>query len=90
MIESTGKTNCTGVLSRSNLVKAYNEWLHPFRTLVSGIMTENKDDYDQLVVDIVCTLNPLEARASTTNNNRAMTSTHLKVEHLFIPNIFYR
>ncbi|RYR78212.1 hypothetical protein Ahy_A01g002947 isoform B [Arachis hypogaea] len=60
MIESIGKTNRTRVLSRSNLVKAYNEWLHPFRTLVSGIMTENKDDYNQLAVDIVCTLNPLE------------------------------
>ncbi|XLS61925.1 hypothetical protein HN51_016153 [Arachis hypogaea] len=60
MTESTGKTNRTGVLSRSNLVKAYNEWLLPLRTLVSGIMTENKNDYDQLAVDTVCTLNPLE------------------------------
>ncbi|XLT08587.1 hypothetical protein HN51_054380 [Arachis hypogaea] len=55
-----GKANRTGVLSRSNLVKAYNEWLLPFRTLVSGIMTENKNDYDQLAVDTLCTLNPLE------------------------------
>ncbi|XLU62456.1 hypothetical protein S245_021665 [Arachis hypogaea] len=60
MTESTGKTNRTGVLSRSNLVKAYNEWLLPLGTLVSGIMTENKNDYDQLAVDTVCTLNPLE------------------------------
>ncbi|MED6119711.1 hypothetical protein PIB30_014082 [Stylosanthes scabra] len=60
MTESTGKTNRTGVLSRSNLLKAYNEWLLPLRTLVSGIMTENKNDYDQLAVDTVCTLNPLE------------------------------
>ncbi|XLS86247.1 hypothetical protein HN51_036413 [Arachis hypogaea] len=52
------KTNRTGVLSRSNLVKTYNEWLLPFRTLVSGIMTENKNDYDQLAVDTLCTLNP--------------------------------
>nr|XP_025606549.1 aberrant root formation protein 4 isoform X2 [Arachis hypogaea] len=60
MTESTGKTNRTGVLSRSNLVKAYNEWLLSLRTLVSGIMTENKNDYDQLAVDTVCTLYPLE------------------------------
>ncbi|MED6109527.1 hypothetical protein PIB30_034523 [Stylosanthes scabra] len=60
MTESTGKTNRTGVLSRGNLLKAYNEWLLPLRTLVSGIMTENKNDYDQLAVDTVCTLNPLE------------------------------
>ncbi|RYR03979.1 hypothetical protein Ahy_B06g083468 [Arachis hypogaea] len=46
MTESIGKTNHTGVLSRSNLVKAYNEWLLPLCTLVSGIMTENKNDYD--------------------------------------------
>ncbi|CAJ2655856.1 unnamed protein product [Trifolium pratense] len=60
MTESTGKTNYTGVLSRSSLLKAYNEWLLPFRTLVTGIMAENKSDYDELAVDIVCTLNPLE------------------------------
>lgn len=58
--ESTGKTNYTGVASRSNLQKAYNEWLLPFRTLVSGIVAQNKDEYDQLAVDIVCALNPVE------------------------------
>lgn len=56
----TGKTNRTGVLSRSSLLKASNEWLLPLRTLVTGIMTENKNDYDQLAVDTVCTINPLE------------------------------
>ncbi|XP_061363892.1 aberrant root formation protein 4 isoform X2 [Gastrolobium bilobum] len=60
MTESTGKTNSTGVLSRSSLLKAYNEWLLPLRTLVTGIMAENKNDYDQLAIDSVCTLNPLE------------------------------
>ncbi|KAH7524583.1 hypothetical protein FEM48_Zijuj06G0134900 [Ziziphus jujuba var. spinosa] len=58
--ESTGKTNYTGVLSKSNLQKTYNEWLLPLRTLVTGIMAENKSDCDQLVVDIVCSLNPVE------------------------------
>ncbi|XP_027331987.1 aberrant root formation protein 4 isoform X2 [Abrus precatorius] len=60
MTESTGKTNYTGVLSRSSLLKAYNEWLLPLRTLVTGIMAENKIDYDELSVDTVCILNPLE------------------------------
>ncbi|CAI8605887.1 unnamed protein product [Vicia faba] len=60
MTESTGKTNYTGVLSRSCLLKVYNEWLLPLRTLVTGIMAENKSDYDELAVDTVCTLNPLE------------------------------
>lgn len=60
MTESTGKTNYTGVLSRSSLNKVYNEWLLPLRTLVTGIMVENKSDYDELAIDTLCTLNPLE------------------------------
>lgn len=60
MTESTGKTNYTGVLSRSSLNKVYNEWLLPLRTLVTGIMAENKSDYDELAIDTLCTLNPLE------------------------------
>lgn len=58
--ESTGKTNNTGVLSKENLQKAYNEWLLPLRTLLTGIMAENKNDYDQFAVDTVCTINPVE------------------------------
>lgn len=58
--ESTGKTNYTGVLSKENLQKAYNEWLLPLRTLVTGIMAENGNDCDQLAFDAVCTLNPVE------------------------------
>lgn len=58
--ESTGKTNYTEALSKSNLQKAYNEWLLPLRTLVTGIMAENTSDYDQFAVDTVCTLNPVE------------------------------
>ncbi|PON71289.1 Glomulin/ALF [Parasponia andersonii] len=58
--ESTGKTNYTGVLSKSNLQKAHNEWLLPLRTLVTGIMAENEGDYDQMTVDVVCSLNPIE------------------------------
>ncbi|XP_027940027.1 aberrant root formation protein 4 isoform X2 [Vigna unguiculata] len=60
MTESAEKTNFTGVLSRNNLLKAYNEWLLPLRTLVTGIMAESKSDYDEFSVDTVCTLNPLE------------------------------
>lgn len=56
----TGKTNYTGVLSKENLQKAYNEWFLPLRTLVTGIMAENGNDYDQLAFDAVCTLNPVE------------------------------
>ncbi|GAB4856661.1 hypothetical protein Ancab_014575 [Ancistrocladus abbreviatus] len=58
--ESKGKTNYTGVLSRSNLQKAYNEWLLPLRHLVTGIIAENQKDYDQLATDIICALNPVE------------------------------
>ncbi|KAH7841425.1 hypothetical protein Vadar_029718 [Vaccinium darrowii] len=58
--ESTGNTNYTGVLSEKNLQKAYNEWLLPLRTLVTGIVAENQEDYDQLALDTVCALNPLE------------------------------
>ncbi|KAJ6361297.1 hypothetical protein OIU78_001859 [Salix suchowensis] len=60
MRESAGKTNYTGVLSKKNLEKAFNEWLLPLRALVTGIMAENKDDHDPLVMDTVCSLNPIE------------------------------
>lgn len=56
----TGKTNYTEVLSKKNLQKAYNEWLLPLRTLVTGIMAENRKDSVQLGDDTVGTLNPLE------------------------------
>ncbi|KAL3497311.1 hypothetical protein ACH5RR_040043 [Cinchona calisaya] len=58
--ESTGKTNYTGVLSKNNLLRAYNEWLLPLRTLVTGIAVENRKDWDQLSSDILCGLNPVE------------------------------
>lgn len=58
--EATGNTNYTGVLLKSNLQKSYIEWLLPLRTLVTGIMLENKTDYDQITVDIECALNPVE------------------------------
>ncbi|OMO61612.1 YAP-binding/Alf4/Glomulin [Corchorus capsularis] len=60
MKESAEKTNYTGVMSKNNLQKAYNEWLLPLRTLVTGIAAENKSDYDQLAIDTVCALNPVE------------------------------
>ncbi|GLT76836.1 hypothetical protein SLA2020_484720 [Shorea laevis] len=58
--ESAEKTNYTGVLSKDKLQKVYNEWLLPLRTLVTGIATENKSDHDQLAIDTVCALNPVE------------------------------
>lgn len=58
--ESTGKTNHTGVLSKENLLKAYNEWFLPLRTLVGGIIAENRKDSDELSNGIECTLNPVE------------------------------
>lgn len=60
MTESSGKTNYTGVLSKNNLQKAYKEWFLPLRVLVTGIVAENKSDNDQLGVDTVCALNPVE------------------------------
>ncbi|KAL5853158.1 hypothetical protein ACOSQ3_008276 [Xanthoceras sorbifolium] len=59
LTESKENTN-SEVLSMSNLQKAYNEWLLPLRTLVTGIMIENKNGYDPLALDTVCALNPLE------------------------------
>ncbi|XP_056174855.1 aberrant root formation protein 4 isoform X2 [Syzygium oleosum] len=58
--ESTGKTNHTGVLSETNLKKAYNEWLLPLRTLVTGILAENRNDDDPFSFDAVGGLNPIE------------------------------
>lgn len=55
-----GNTNYTGVLSEENLQKAYNEWLLPLRTLVTGIVAANQKDYNQLALDTLCALNPLE------------------------------
>ncbi|PRQ26673.1 putative YAP-binding/ALF4/Glomulin [Rosa chinensis] len=58
--ESRGKTNYTGVVSRSNLQKAYNEWLLPLRTLVTGIVAKNKNENNELAGDTLCTFNPVE------------------------------
>ncbi|KAK9699904.1 hypothetical protein RND81_08G203200 [Saponaria officinalis] len=58
--ESTGKTNYTGVISRSNLQKAYNEWLLPLRNVVTAMISETKKDGEQLGFDIMCGLNPVE------------------------------
>ncbi|KAM1731538.1 hypothetical protein ACFX11_017409 [Malus domestica] len=57
--ESTGKTNHTGVISRSNLQKAYKGWLLPLRTQVTAMMAETRNDYE-LPLDALCTLNPIE------------------------------
>ncbi|KAH9625296.1 hypothetical protein KSS87_009054 [Heliosperma pusillum] len=58
--ESTGKTNHTGVLSKSNLQKVYNEMLLPLRTVVTAVMSDTKSDGEQHGFDIMCGLNPVE------------------------------
>ncbi|WOK98278.1 aberrant root formation protein 4 [Canna indica] len=60
IMESTGKTNHSGVLSESTLRKAYSEWLLPLRTLVTGIQAENEKDESELADDILCALNPVQ------------------------------
>ncbi|KAM1424824.1 hypothetical protein ACFX1X_017501 [Malus domestica] len=57
--ESTGKTNHTGVISRSNLQKAYKGWLLPLLTQVTAMLAETRNDYE-LPLDALCTLNPIE------------------------------
>ncbi|KAL0426806.1 UNVERIFIED_CONTAM: Aberrant root formation protein 4 [Sesamum latifolium] len=58
--ESSGNSNSTGILSKDKLQKAYNEWLLPLRTLVTGIMAESQNDYENLACDTICALNPVE------------------------------
>ncbi|KAI3470264.1 hypothetical protein Pfo_026927 [Paulownia fortunei] len=58
--ESTGNSNYTEILSKDNLQKAYNEWLLPLRTLVTGTVAESQKDYNQLASDMICALNPVE------------------------------
>ncbi|KAG8369339.1 hypothetical protein BUALT_Bualt14G0001100 [Buddleja alternifolia] len=57
--ESTGNSNHTGILCKDKLQKAYNEWLLPLRTLVTGTIAQNqRGDYD--TSDMICALNPVE------------------------------
>ncbi|PIN13485.1 hypothetical protein CDL12_13902 [Handroanthus impetiginosus] len=58
--ESTGNSNCTGILSKDKLRKAYNEWFLPLRTLVTGTIAESQDNCDQLASDMLCALSPVE------------------------------
>ncbi|EHA8588165.1 aberrant root formation protein 4 [Cocos nucifera] len=60
IIESTGKTNHTGILSANTLHKAYSEWLLPLRTLVTGIRAENEKDDGEIADHILCALNPVQ------------------------------
>ncbi|KAK4791861.1 hypothetical protein SAY86_022296 [Trapa natans] len=60
MVESAGNTNYSGVLSETNLRKASTEWLLPLRSLVTGILAENKNDHNHLTGSMVCALNPVE------------------------------
>lgn len=57
---ATGKTNCTGVLSKDMLQTAYNVWLLPLRMLVTGVVAGNQQDHDQLAPDTICALNLIE------------------------------
>ncbi|KAK6161536.1 hypothetical protein DH2020_004917 [Rehmannia glutinosa] len=60
--ESTGNSNCTGILSKDKLQKAYNEWLLPLRTLVTRTTVESHKGYDDQLTasDMICALNPIE------------------------------
>uniref|UniRef100_A0A7N0UU61 Aberrant root formation protein 4 n=1 Tax=Kalanchoe fedtschenkoi TaxID=63787 RepID=A0A7N0UU61_KALFE len=55
LTEHNGKSNRTGVLSETNLRRAYDEWLLPLRTLVTALMAD-----DDVSVEYSCGLNPLE------------------------------
>ncbi|KAL8158980.1 hypothetical protein V2J09_000517 [Rumex salicifolius] len=58
--ESTGGTNYSGALSKSSLEKVYNVWLLPLRSLVTGMVAESRSDSDEISMDILCGLNPVE------------------------------
>ncbi|KAL2939953.1 Aberrant root formation protein 4 [Bienertia sinuspersici] len=60
MTEKSGKTNYTGVLSKNNLQKTYNEWFLPLRSLITSIIAENKNEDEQLKMDIMSGLSPVE------------------------------
>lgn len=60
IIELTGKTNHTGILSDDSLRKAYSEWIMPLRTLISGILAENENDGGELAESITCSLSPVQ------------------------------
>lgn len=60
IIFETGNSNYTGILSKDNLRKAYNEWLLPLRTLLTGTMAESQNNDDRFTSDTVCSLNPVE------------------------------
>ncbi|KAG0464008.1 hypothetical protein HPP92_020077 [Vanilla planifolia] len=56
IIEMTGKTNHSGVLSEGLLCRAHSEWLMPLRTLISGIQAENERDGSEVAESISCAL----------------------------------
>ncbi|XP_020674855.1 aberrant root formation protein 4 [Dendrobium catenatum] len=60
IIELTGKTNYTNVLSEDSLRKAYSEWLMPLTTLISRILAENDQDDHELAESITCALAPVQ------------------------------
>ncbi|CAA0839324.1 aberrant lateral root formation 4 [Striga hermonthica] len=58
---SFGNSNYTGIVSKENLHKAYNEWLLPLRTLVTFTAAESQKDHDDLLAcDMMCALNPIQ------------------------------
>ncbi|KAG9456232.1 hypothetical protein H6P81_000740 [Aristolochia fimbriata] len=60
IMESSGNTNRTGVLSKDKLHKALHEWLLPLRSLVSGIEAENRDDQTEAATFTICAVNPVQ------------------------------
>ncbi|KAK9141801.1 hypothetical protein Syun_011201 [Stephania yunnanensis] len=57
---TTGRKTYPEDLLKKTLQKAYTEWLLPLRTLVAGIEAENEKDDDQLAIDTICSLNPVQ------------------------------
>lgn len=54
ILESSGGTNQTGVLSENMLRKAYSDWLLPLKTLIMRVQSENANE------DIICALAPIQ------------------------------
>ncbi|CAN6459781.1 unnamed protein product [Victoria cruziana] len=60
LLESSGKTNYSGIFLKSKLQKAYNEWFLPLCTLVSGIQAENAKDHSEIARGIESSLNLIQ------------------------------
>ncbi|KAK1407885.1 hypothetical protein QVD17_39512 [Tagetes erecta] len=58
--ESSGNTSYTQVLTKNKLQKVLREWLEPLRALVASVRAENQKYNNQVAVDTLCGLYPVE------------------------------